>query len=430
MKFSEVFTSKDNIQLDKKTLVILRWIAIIGQYISISFVFFVLNFELPFFYCSIIIILGTITNFYLQFVVNENQLSNIKSSSYLLYDLIQLSLLLFFTGGVTNPFTILLIIPAIVSSTFLSLRSTINLSIITIIILVVLTINHYPLPRKVIEELHFHVPNYYLYAITFSIILGLVFLTYFGARFGVESRKRTEALNRLELILAKEHELESIGLQAAAAAHSLGTPLSTITVVAKELEKEIGNKSKHLKDINLILSQTKRCKEILKNLSHDQFKEDDFLNNIRIGDLLDEIVRSFSEISEKKILLVKDQAELDPQIDRTLEITYGLRNFIGNAVKYSNSFVEISLKSNDTITEVKVSDDGPGFSEDVKDVLGEPYIRSNNKIISAKSGLGLGTFIGKTLLERMKASVQFSNSSKLNGAMVTIKWQTKNLINI
>jgi two-component system, sensor histidine kinase RegB len=348
----------------------------------------------------------------------------------LLYDLIQLSWLLFFTGGVTNPFTILLIIPAIVSSTFLSLRSTVNLSIITILILVVLTINHYPLPHKAIEELHFHVPNYYLYGIPFSIIIGLVFLTYFGARFGVESRKRTGALNRLELILAKEHELESIGLQSAAAAHSLGTPLSTITVVAKELEKEIGNKSKYSKDINLILSQTKRCKEILKNLSKDQFKEDDFLNNIRIGDLLDEIIRSFSEISEKKILLVKDQNELNPQIDKTLEITYGLRNFIGNAVKYSNSLVEINLKSNDTITEVKVSDDGPGFSVDVKDVLGEPYIRSNNKIISAKSGLGLGTFIGKTLLERMKASVQFSNSSKLNGAMVTIKWKTKNLTNV
>lgn len=430
MKFSEIFTSKDNIQLDKKTLVILRWMAIIGQYISICIIFFVLNFELPFFYCSAIIILGIITNFYLQFAVKENQLSNIKSSSYLLYDLIQLSWLLFFTGGVTNPFTILLIIPAIVSSTFLSLRSTVNLSIITILILVVLTINHYPLPHKAIEELHFHVPNYYLYAIPFSIILGLVFLTYFGARFGVESRKRTGALNRLELILAKEHELESIGLQAAAAAHSLGTPLSTITLVAKELEKEIGNKSKYSKDINLILSQTKRCKEILKNLSKDQFKEDDFLNNIRIGDLLDEIIRSFSEISEKKILLVKDQNELNPQIDKTLEITYGLRNFIGNAVKYSNSLVEINLKSNDTITEVKVSDDGPGFSVDVKDVLGEPYIRSNNKIISAKSGLGLGTFIGKTLLERMKASVQFSNSSKLNGAMVTIKWKTKNLTNV
>jgi len=286
------------------------------------------------------------------------------------------------------------------------------------------------LPHKVTEELHFHVPNYYLYAIPFAIIIGLVFLTYFGARFGVESRKRTEALNKLELILAKEHELESIGLQAAAAAHSLGTPLSTITVIAKELEKEIGDNSQYSKDISLLLSQTKRCSEILKNLSQDQLKEDNFLSNIKIGNLLDEVVRSFSEISEKKILLVKEQNELDPQIDRTLEITYGLRNFIGNAVKYSNSFVEINLKSNDTITEVKVSDDGPGFSEDVKDVLGEPYIRSKNKVISSKSGLGLGTFIGKTLLERMKANVQFGNSAKLKGATVTIKWQTKDLINI
>jgi len=428
MKFSEFFTSKDNIQLDKKTLVILRWIAIIGQFISVSFVFFILNFELPFFYCSAVIILGTITNLYLQFTVKENQLSNIKSSIYLLYDLIQLSLLLFLTGGVTNPFIILLIIPAIVSSTFLSLRSTINLSIITIAILIALTIKHLPLPH--LKELHFHVPNYYLYAIPFSVIIGLIFLTYFGARFGTESRKRTEALNRLELILAKEHELESIGLQAAAAAHSLGTPLSTITLVAKELEKEIGNNPQYSKDINLLLSQTERCSEILKDLSKDKFKEDNFLSNVKIGNLLNKIVRSFSEISEKKISLIMKQNEFDPQIDRTLEITYGLRNFIGNAVKYSSSFVEIDLKSNETITEVKISDDGPGFSEDVMDVLGEPYIRSKNKIISSKSGLGLGTFIGKTLLERMKAKVHFNNSSKLKGAAVTIKWQTKDLSNI
>ena len=278
--------------------------------------------------------------------------------------------------------------------------------------------------------MHFHVPTYYLYAIPFSIIIGLIFLTYFGARFGVESRKRSEALNKLELILAKEHELESIGLQAAAAAHSLGTPLSTITVVTKELAKEIGDDDKYSKDISLLLSQTKRCSDILKNLSKDQLKEDDFLSNIKIEGLLSEIVRSFNEISEKKILFTKEQNELNPQIERTLEITYGLRNFIGNAVKYSNSLVEINLKSNDTITEVKVSDDGPGFSEDVIDVLGEPYIRSKNKIISAKSGLGLGTFIGKTLLERMKANVKFENSNKLNGAMVVIRWRTKDLLNI
>jgi two-component system sensor histidine kinase RegB len=279
-------------------------------------------------------------------------------------------------------------------------------------------------------ELHFHVPDTYLFSLPAAIIITLVFLTYFGVRFGIESRKRTEALNRLELILAKEHELESIGLQAAAAAHSLGTPLSTITVIARELEKEIGNNPKYSKDIDLLLSQTKRCSDILKKLSKDQLKEDSFLSDIKIEELLSEIVRSFTEISEKKLTLFVTKNELNPKIERTLEITYGLRNFIGNAVKYSNSLVDISLKSNNRITEVKVCDDGPGFSEDVINVLGEPYIRSKNKIVSAKSGLGLGTFIGKTLLERMKASVNFDKCPKTNGAMVTIKWQTKDLLAI
>ena len=428
MKFSEVFTSKDNIQLDKRTLVILRWIAIIGQYLTISIVYFILKFELPFFYCSIIIFIGILTNFYLQFKFDKNQLNNFTSTFFLFYDLIQLSILLYLTGGVTNPFTILLIVPAIVSSTFLTLRSTINLSVITIIILIVLTINHLPLPHS--GELHFHVPDTYLYAVPIAIIIGLIFLTYFGVRFGIESRKRTEALNKLELILAKEHELETIGLQAAAAAHSLGTPLSTITVIARELEKEIGNNPKYSKDIDLILSQTKRCSDILKNLSKDQLEEDSFLSDIKIEELLSEIVRSYTEISEKKLSLLVEKNKLNPQIERTLEITYGLRNFIGNAVKYSNSFVDITLESNNKITEVKVCDDGPGFSEDILNVLGEPYIRSKNKIISSKSGLGLGTFIGKTLLERMKANVNFDKCPKTNGAMVTIKWQTNDLLSI
>jgi len=428
MKFSEVFTSKDNIQLDKRTLVILRWIAIVGQYLTISIVYFVLKFELPFFYCSIIIFIGILTNFYLQFKFSKSQLNNFTSTFFLFYDLIQLSALLYLTGGVTNPFTILLIIPAIVSSTFLTLRSTINLSVITIIILIVLTINHLPLPHS--GELHFHVPNTYLYAVPIAIIIGLIFLTYFGVRFGIESRKRTEALNKLELILAKEHELESIGLQAAAATHSLGTPLSTITVITRELEKEIGNNPKYSKDIDLLLSQTKRCSDILKNLSKDQLKEDSFLTDIKIEELLSEIIRSYAEISEKKLSLLVEKNKLNPQIERTLEITYGLRNFIGNAVKYSKSSVDISLESNDKVTEIKVCDDGPGFSEDILNVLGEPYIRSKNKIISSKSGLGLGTFIGKTLLERMKATVKFDKCAKINGAMVTIKWQTRDLLAI
>ena len=428
MKFSEFFTSKDNIQLDKKTLVILRWIAIVGQFFTISIVYFFLNFELTFFYCSVIILIGVLTNIYLQFKVRENQLNNFSSTIYLLYDLVQLAALLYLTGGITNPFTILLIVPTIVSSTFLTLRSTLKLSFITIMVLVVLTIYHLPLPHS--GDLHFHVPNYYLYAIPTAVTIGLIFITYFGARFGIESRKRTEALNRLELILAKEHELESIGVQAAAAAHSLGTPLSTITVVVKELEKEIGNNPKYSKDINLLLTQTKRCGDILKKLSQDALAKDNFLDDIKLDELLNEIARSFREISNKQLSVIVKKNEINPRIERTLEITYGLRNFIGNAVKYSKSLVEISLESNNKITEVKVCDDGPGFPSDVKDILGEPYIRSKDNKISSKSGLGLGTFIGKTLLERMKANVTFDKCPKTNGAMVTIQWQTNSLLSI
>jgi len=428
MKFSEFFKSKDTIQLDKKTLVTLRWMAIIGQLITILIVYFILEFKFPFKPCLVAILIGALTNTYLQFYFKQNQLNNFSSTFFLFYDLFQLGVLLYLTGGVTNPFTILLIVPAIVSSTFLTLRSTINLSILTIAILIFLTNYYEPLPHS--ESLHFHVPDYYLYAIPFAIIIGLIFLTYFGFRFGEETRKRTEALNKLELILAKEHELESIGLQAAAAAHSLGTPLSTITVVAKELEKEIGNNLKYKKDINLLISQTKKCSEILKNLSQDQLKEDDFLKDIKIEDLLNEIVRSFSEISEKKISLLVEKNETNPQIERTLEITYGLRNFVGNAVKYGNSFVEINLKSDKKITEISVIDDGPGFSQDITHVLGEPYIRSKNKIISMKSGLGLGTFIGKTLLERMKAKIEFTKNPKTKGAMVIIRWNTKDLLSL
>ena len=428
MKFSEFFTSKDNIQLDKKTLVALRWIALGGQYLTINIVHFIFKFELPFFYCSFLIFIGFLTNFYLKFKFKKNQLNNFAATSYLFYDLIQLSLLLYLTGGITNPFEILLVVPAIVASTFLTFKSTVNLSITTIAILIILTIYNLPLPHY--GELHFHVPDIYLYAMPISIVITLIFLTYFGIRFGVEARKRTEALNKLELILAKEHELESIGLQAAAAAHSLGTPLSTITVVARELEKEIGKNPKYTKDIDLLLSQTKRCSNILKNLSKDQLKEDNFLSNIKIEELLNQIIKTFMEISEKKITLITEKNILNPQIERTLEITYGLRNFIGNAIKYSNSFVDITLESNSKITKVKVCDDGPGFCEDILDVLGEPYIRSSNKIISSKSGLGLGTFIGKTLLERMKANVKFDKCPKTNGAMVVISWQTKDLLAI
>jgi len=428
MKLLEALKLKENIELDKKTLVILRWIAIAGQLVTINIVYFILHFDFPFIYCSVIIFFGIFTNFFLQFKVKKNLLSNFSSTLYLTYDLIQLTVLVFFTGGITNPFVILLVIPAVVSSTFLSLRSTLNLSFITGISLLILTLYHFPLPSP--GNLHFHAPKYYLYGIPAAILMGLVFLSYFGARFGLERRKRTEALNKMELILAKEHELKIIGVQAAAAAHSLSTPLSTIKLVAKELEKEIGNNKKYSKDIKLLLSQSLRCGEILKKLSMAPLKRDDFFEKVKLEDLLSEIINSFKEISGKNFSIKLENNKYNPTVRRKAELTYGLRNFIGNASKFGESLIEIKLESNNKITQIEICDDGPGFPDDIKEFLGEPYIHSKNKEVDSKSGLGLGTFIGKTLLERMKANINFGKCPNNKGAMVTIQWETKNLLSI
>ena len=424
MNLSDLFKAEEDFQLEKRTLVVLRWIAIFGQLITVYTVYFALNFDLPLFYCSIIILFGILTNLFLQFYFKKNQLSNLDSVLFLLYDIFQLSLLLFFTGGIKNSFVIFLIIPSIISSTLLNLRSTFVLSATTVIALLILTFYHFPLPGS--SYFHFDVPGYYLYAVPVSVIIVLVFLTYFGARFGTESRKRAKALNKLELILAKEHELESIGQQAAAAVHSLGTPLSTITVIARELKKEIKNDPKYSKDIDLLLSQAKRCSDILKKISKNQIVDDKFMSNVSIQNLLIEITKSFEEISEKKIFLNLEKAKESLIIDRSSEITYGIRNFIGNAVKYSNNKVEVNLERSSNHIKINIIDDGPGFPEDVFKIIGQPYITSRSKDLSSKAGLGLGTFIGKTLLERKKATLTFSNLEQ-GGAIVTITWKIDDL---
>ena len=424
MNLFDLFKNEENLQLEKKTLVILRWIAIVGQILTILVVNFVFNFDLPIISCMIIIAFGGITNIYLQLWFKKNQLNNLESTLFLFHDLLQLSLLLYFTGGITNPFIIFLIVPSIVSSTLLKIRSTIFLVFFTSVLLLLLTIYYFPLPHP--GDLHFHVPNYYLYSIPVAVIIVLIFLSYFGARFGIESRARADALNKLELIIAKEKELESIGYQAAAAAHSLGTPLSTITVIAKELKKEIAQNSKYEKDVDLLLSQAKRCSEILKKISLNEMREDKFISNVTIQNLLTEIVKSFEQISEKRILLNLKQATKEVLINRSPEITYGIRNFIGNAVKYSKSEVKINLSINSDKLEIAIIDNGPGFPEDVFDIIGQPYISSKSAVLSEKSGLGLGTFIGKTLLERKKASLSFSNLEK-GGAIVSIDWDISDI---
>ncbi|MAH90085.1 MAG: hypothetical protein CMI78_02475 [Candidatus Pelagibacter sp.] len=426
MDFATIFRLDENLNLDKKTLVFLRWIALFGQLFSVNLVFFFLDLNFPIILCHVIILVGLLTNIYLQFGLKANLLKDLYSSSFLMYDIIQLSILLFLTGGIFNPFAILLIVPTIVSSTFLSMGSTIILGSSTIILLFILTFFNLPLPGM--EEYILSFPNYYVTGILISLIIGLVFLSYFGIRFAGETKKRSDALNKLQQILAKEYELESLGGQAAAAAHSLGTPLATISVVSKEMRKEVGDNSKLTKDIDLLISQTKRCSEILKNISQKKIINDEFLSSMSFEDLLEEIIKSFKESSEKNIILNTDKDINKIDIKRNPELVYGLRNFIGNAVKFANQNILISIVSDNINLYISIEDDGPGFPEDIMKALGEPYIRSRSNLFKNNAGLGLGTFLGKTLLERQSAVIYFENNSSLNGAKVKIKWRINDLI--
>ncbi len=428
MKF---FQTSNLYLLNKSTYINLRWIAYIGQLMAILIVEFLLNFKFHYFTCIVIIFFSVLTNLYLQFKIKENQLNNFISTIYLSYDILQLGLLFFITGGITNPFIFLIIIPAVFSSQYLHIWSSIVLVLFITLVLVFLTFFHYDLPHP--ESIIFHAPDYYLYGIPLSIVIGSIFLVYFGVKFGSESRIRRKAYDKIQELMAKENELLSLGGQAAAAAHSLGTPLSTILLTAKELQKEFGNNHKIKRDLDLLVSQSNRCSQILKKLSLNPNIEDGFIDsNLSFYDYVNEIVRSYQEISSKEFIIDSEEYEKQINAHKSTEIIYGLRNFIGNANKFSKKKVEIFLRSNNKQTEITIRDDGPGFPKDLIDKhrLGEPYIRTADQANISKYGLGLGTFIGKTLLEKNFANINFGNSKETGGAEVIIKWKNNDLTKI
>jgi two-component system sensor histidine kinase RegB len=426
MNLDKLFKSSKDFQLNKSTFVNLRWMALLGQFAAVNVVKLVFQFDFYFLVCNFIVGTGVLTNLFLQFKIKQNQLNNSLSTIYLTYDIIQLGILTYLTGGVTNPFIFLLIIPSVFSSIYLKLSSTINLVVMTIFIIIILTFFHFDLPSPM--HLHFHVPDYYLYAIPLAIIIGLIFLVYFGSKFGGESRKRKEALDNIQNVIAKEHELSSLGAQAAAAAHSLGTPLSTISLVVKELKEELKGNNKLEKEIDLLISQSDRCNQILKKLSINPHLGDEFIGfKASFHDYLSEIIRAFQEISKKNFFFNTTENKNSIKFKRSIEINYGLRNFIGNANKFSKQKVEIKLISDEKNTEIQISDDGPGFPNDIIDKLGEPYIISASQENKLKTGLGLGTFIGKTLLEKNYGKINFINTSKMNGALVNISWLNTDL---
>ncbi len=426
MKFFE--TSK-YFTLKKSTYITLRWIGIIGQLLSINIVYFYLNFDFNFFLSNIIILFGIISNIYLFFVYKKTQLSERSALFFLIIDILQLAGLIYLTGGTVNPFVIFIIIPSVFASTNLGFRTNLLLLVTTTLAIIFLTFYSKELPSPLND--HFHVDKYYYYSIPIALIIALIFLNYFAIIFGSDSRLRKEALNKMEEVMAKEHEMLSLGGQTAAAAHSLGTPLSTIKIISQELLIQLKNNKDVIQDIELLASQVERCNQILRKLSLEPDQEDDFIDeNLTMKDYLKQIVFSFQETSSKKFILNFDQDSNSKKITKSIEIVYGLRNFIGNANKFSKKKIFITLKSDSELTEIIIEDDGPGYSNDIISKIGEPYLRSPKKTEKDKSGLGLGLFIGKTLLEKNFAILQFRNSKTRTGAEVIIKWKNKDLFNI
>ncbi len=424
----EFLNNSKNYSLNKKTYINLRWIGIIGQFLTINSVAFIFKFEFNFILANIVVLIGALSNIFLFYFFKKNQLEEKTSLIFLTLDILQLSFLLYLTGGTINPFSIFLIIPCIFASNSLSIKTNILLVFFTIFSIIFITFFHQELPSPI--NLYIF-NNYYYYSVPIALIIALIFLSFFAITFGQESSLRKDALSKIQQLIAKEHELVSLGGQAAAAAHSLATPLSTIKLITHELSKSLKGNKDIEKDIILLSKQVERCNQILKKLTLNPDIDDGFIDSdLTLSSYIKEIIKSFESISKKNFFFQDSQNSNPLKFKRSIEIIYGLRNFIGNANKFANEKVFITINSNSEITEVIIEDDGEGFSKDILDKIGEPYIRSKEINYKDKSGLGLGIFIGGTLLERNYAKITFRNSITRNGAEVIIKWNNKDLLEL
>ena len=425
----EFLNNSKNYSLNRKTYINLRWIALIGQFAAINLAALVFNYQFSFIKANTVIFLGAISNIYLISFYIKNLLSNRTAFNFLIIDILQLTFLLYLTGGILNPFIIFLIIPSVFASLSLEKKTNYVLILITLISILFLTFFYeetsLPLPQKG------SVDQYFYFSIPISLIIALFFLNFFAITFGQESSLRKDALDKIQQLIAKEHELVSLGGQAAAAAHSLATPLSTIKLITQEISKALKGNKDIEKDMILLSEQVERCNQILKKLTLNPDIDDEFIDyNLTLSNYLNEIIKSFKSISKKKFFLQINQDTNPIKFKRSIEIIYGLRNFIGNANKFAKEKIFITINSDSEITEVIIEDDGQGFPKDILDKIGEPYIRSKEKNYTNKSGLGLGIFIGGTLLERNYAKITCRNSITRNGAEVIIKWNNKDLIEL
>ena len=414
-------TSGPSLRLE--TLIRIRWLAVFGQTVAVFFVAFVLKYEFYLSLCLALIALSAWLNVFLRLRYRATfRLTNWAAMALLSYDILQLAMLLFMTGGLQNPFAVLLVVPVIVSATAQSFRQIMPLGVLAMLAATVLVFFHLPLPWQPGESLQ--MPLVYVAGMWVAIASALAFTAFYTYRVADEARKLSNALAATELVLQREQHLSALDGLAAAAAHELGTPLATIALVSKELIRELPQGSPLHDDASLLRSQAERCREILKKLSSLSEEGSSHIGRLALSSLMEEVAAPHRDFGVK-LALSPGTTPGEPVFERNAGIVYGLGNLVENAVDFARNKVNFHAEWSDSEVMIKLSDDGPGFPPELLERIGEPFMTTRRRDPDATGGgLGLGLFIAKTLLERSGATLEFSNSSgDLPGASVKVKWK-------
>jgi two-component system sensor histidine kinase RegB len=413
-----------NVRLD--TLVRLRWLAIIGQTTAVLVVYIGLDFELPIWACLAVIALSGWLNVALRLRFHLTQRLEPDRAAWLLaFDIAELSVLLYLTGGLQNPFAFLFLAPVLLSATALPPRFTLTLGAFAVACATVLVFLHYPLPWDSEDPLQ--LPPIFMMGVWLSLLLCIGFIGVYAWQITEEARQLSDALAATELVLAREQHLSQLDGLAAAAAHELGTPLSTISVIAKELENAIPANARHGDDVRLLREQATRCRDILAKLTVLSSSGEPF-DRTPLTALIEEVVAPHRNFGvDIEVITPADRAH-EPMGTRNPAILYGLGNLAENAVDFANERVVIEMQWSDDYVDVAITDDGPGFAPEILLRIGEPYVtsrrRNPNTSDEEPTGLGLGFFIAKTLLERSGATVSLENGkASKHGATVKVRWR-------
>ncbi|MGE0034920.1 MAG: ActS/PrrB/RegB family redox-sensitive histidine kinase [Xanthobacteraceae bacterium] len=427
----EARRTERSVRLD--TLVRLRWLAVVGQTTAVLVVYLGLDYELPIWACLAVIALAAWLNIVLRvrFPVMQ-RLEPDRAAWLLAFDIAELAVLLFFTGGLQNPFSLLLMGPVLLSATGLPPRMTLLLGGLAITCATVLIFVYYPLPWGT-EPLD--LPAHYVMGLWLSLLLSISFVGLHAWQITEEARQLANALTATELVLEREQHLSQLDGLAAAAAHELGTPLSTITVVARELERAMKPGSEYAEDVRLLNEQAQRCRNILGKLTELSAAGAPF-DRMKLSLLIEEVVAPHRNFGIAINVALAPGETAEPVGGRNPAILYGLGNLLENAVDFARKRVDVAASWSGQKVSVTITDDGPGFAPEVMDRIGEPYVTSRRNAETGddesggfaaseyeKSGLGLGFFIAKTLLERSGASLDFRNRVfPERGAVVRVQW--------